>query len=122
MRTRETDDAVAEVVRRMYAAYPDSDQFDQYLHPQITIWESDQPGPRIGLAELQALRDRRRQSAAEAVTARLSVEDILVDRWSDGAAVARYLLHADTPTMRTSFRVTDVFDGLQIVHHHAEQL
>lgn len=132
-RVRETDGAVADAVRRMYAAYPDSAQFDRHLHPDITIWESDQPGPWIGLAELTALRDRRRADVVDAPSARLWVDDLLVDRWIEQAAVARYVLHADTPDGHSSFRVTDVLerdpsasttggDGWRIVHHHAEQV
>lgn len=57
---------------------------------------------------------------------RSSVQDLLVDRWSEDAAVARYLLRATLPDRETDFRVTDVWDfaagGWRIVHHHAEQL
>lgn len=122
MRIRETEGEIADVVRQMYASYPDEERFDRHLHPQITIWESDQPGPWIGLPELAALRGRRRSAGVAAAQARLWVEDLLVDRWADQAAVARYVLHAESAEGSTSFRVTDVFDGLQIVHHHAEQL
>jgi hypothetical protein len=122
-RTRETTGTVADCVRQMYASYGDPARFDRHLHPEITIWESDQPGPLIGLAELDLLRGRR-----DAGTPRpeLLVEDLLVDRWHDVAAVARYVLRARMHGGDTTFRVTDVWDlaegGWQIVHHHAEQV
>jgi hypothetical protein len=124
-RTRETTGDVVDGVRQMYAAYGDPASFDRHLHPDITIWESDQPGPRLGLPELNALRSRR--VPAEQVTApRLSVEDLLVDRWGRVAAVARYVLRASTGRGDALFRVTDVWDfggqGWQIVHHHAEEV
>lgn len=72
-------------------------------------------------ARLAALRDRRR-AGEPAPTARLWVEHLLVDRWPGQAAVARYVLCAETPAGCSSFRVTDVLDGLRIVHHHAEQI
>ena len=125
VRSRESDGPVAEGVRAMYAAYPDPTAFDVHLHPQITIWESDQPGPLIGLDELTALRDRR-SPHDDAPRPRLSVEDLLVDRWGSTAAVARYVLRATAPDGELTFRVSDVWDGAgarwQIVHHHAEQL
>lgn len=123
-RTRESDGPVAEAVRAMYAVYPDPTAFDVHLHPQITIWETDQPGPLIGLGELNALRGRRAPGDA-APRPSLSVEDLLVDRWGTTAAVARYVLRASAPDGELTFRVSDVWDGTggrwQIVHHHAEQ-
>lgn len=122
-RVRESDGPVTDAVRAMYAAYPDSAVFDQHLHPEITIWESDQPGPRIGLPELTALRGNR--SADRQAHPTLSVEDLLVDRWGDTAAVARYVLRATGAGQDGAFRVTDVWDHAdrwQIVHHHAEAL
>jgi hypothetical protein len=123
-RIRETEGEVADAVRAMYAAYPDSERFDEHLHPSITIWESDQPGPRIGLDELTRLRGRRVPDD-DAPRPTLSVEDLLVDRWDSTAAVARYVLRATGTGADTAFRVTDVWDHAerwQIVHHHAEEL
>lgn len=123
-RTRETDGAVADAVRAMYAAYPDSARFDEHLHPDITIWESDQPGPWIGLDQLTALRGRR-VPEDDAPRPTLAVEELLVDRWGETAAVARYVLHATGAGPESQFRVTDVWhcaERWQIVHHHAEAL
>jgi hypothetical protein len=107
----------------MYASYGEPARFDRHLHPEITIWESDQPGPLFGLPELDRLRGRRDSGTSRP---ELSVEDLLVDRWQDVAAVARYVLRARASGADTTFRVTDVFhlaDGdWQIVHHHAEQV
>lgn len=128
-RIRERDGEVADAVRSLYATYPDAQSFDRHLHPDITIWESDQPGPWMGLTELAELRTQRRVLSAGSETPRLSVERLLVDRWGGepgGAAVARYVLRADTAESIVEFRVTDVWnrgpDGWQIVHHHAEQI
>jgi hypothetical protein len=126
-RVRETEGAVVDAVRAMYAAYPDSARFDEHLHPDITIWETDQPGDWIGLPELTELRNSRRADTAGSPAAWLSVDRLLVDRWGENAAVARYVLHADAGGEQTAFRVTDVWDtdgagGWRIVHHHAEQL
>ncbi|MGH3588404.1 MAG: DUF4440 domain-containing protein [Pseudonocardia sp.] len=122
-RTRETGGDVAEGVRRMYRALGDPAGFDRHLHPDITIWESDQPGPPIGLPELDALRARRR-SGDGAPPPQVSVEDLLVDRWGQVAAVARYVLRAAGEGGDAQFRVTDVWEhgerGWRIVHHHAE--
>ncbi len=124
-RIRETDGVVAASVRQLYAALPDPDRFDEHLDAEVTIWETDQPGGRIGRAELNRLRGRRRPDAS-AVLPQLTVADLLVDRWGDTVAVARYELQADDGRRHQVFRVTDVWesDGARwrIVHHHAEQL
>jgi hypothetical protein len=123
-RTRETTGGVADCVKQMYASYGEPARFDSHLHPEITIWESDQPGPLIGLPELDRLRGRR--DAGTEPRPQLLVEDLLVDRWGDIAAVARYVLRARTAAGDTTFRVTDVCDLVEgswkIVHHHAEQV
>jgi len=125
-RVRETAGDVESAVRQMYAALGDPARFDRFLHDDITIWETDQPGQRIGLDELQALR-RRRSAASprtESALPRIEIDDLLVDRWGDVAAVARYVLRARTGSGVEEFRVTDVWDhdrqGWRIVHHHAE--
>ncbi|WP_029136354.1 hypothetical protein [Nakamurella lactea] len=129
-RVRESDGEIADAVRAMYAAYPEPARFDLHLHPAITIWETDQPGDRIGLPELTELRRRRRAvepepgGSSNAVPV-LSVEDLLIDRWGDTAAVARYVLRATGTGEESAFRVTDVWDRAEtwrIVHHHAEAL
>lgn len=121
-RTRETTGVVTDAVRQMYEAYGDPARFDAHLHPDITIWESDQPGGMLSLPELDQLRDRRDDDAAP--RPELLVEELLVDRWTNVAAVARYVLRARGPSGDTTFRVTDVWDlapsRSRIVHHHAE--
>lgn len=119
---------VADAVREMYSSYGDPARFDRFLHGDITIWESDQPGPLLGLAELDSLRRGRSAELAETSGTRptLAVTDLLVDRWGQVAAVARYLLSAHSRDGVEEFRVTDVLqhesDGWRIVHHHAEAL
>ena len=124
-RVRETTGEVEAAVRQMYAGLGDPARFDRFLHDDITIWESDQPGARIDLAELQSLRQRRRDAAdPSGPRPEVAVEDLLVDRWGDVAAVARYVLSARVDDEVEEFRVTDVWhhdhEGWRIVHHHAE--
>jgi hypothetical protein len=122
-RVREATGEVAAAVREMYSAYGEPARFDRFLHGDITIWESDRPGPWFGLPELDALRDRRTSDASSARPT-LAVDDLLVDRWGQVAAVARYVLSAHSEGGVEEFRVTDVWhrggDGWRIVHHHAE--
>jgi hypothetical protein len=134
-RIRETDGEVLAATRAMYAAYGDRPGFDAHLHPDVTIWESDQPGGLIGLPELDALRDNR-SPAPDAPPPVLSVLQAVVDRWGQDVAVIRYLLRAEVAGAVTEFRVTDVLAGggvdgpggegsqvsWRIVHHHAEHL
>ena len=75
-RTRETTGGVADCVTQMYASYGEPARFDSHLHPEITIWESDQPGPLIGLLELDRLRGAR--DAGTEPRPQLLVEDLLL--------------------------------------------
>ncbi len=122
-RVRETTGEVEAAVRQMYASYGRPADFDRFLHPDITIWESDQPGRWIDLPALDALRGQR-AGADAGPRPELAVDDVLVDRWGEVGAVARYVLSARTADGREQFRVTDVWhhepDGWRIVHHHAE--
>ncbi len=121
-RVREHDGTVVDVIHRLYSAYGERAAFDSHLHPEITIWETDRPAGLIGLAELDALRDQR--TAEVSSLPRLDVGDVVVDRWGDDVAVARYALRARSDTGTTTFRVTDVLtsvhDAWRIVHHHSE--
>jgi hypothetical protein len=118
-------DEVAGTLRALYRQLGNRPAFDAYLHPDITIWESDAP-ELIGLAGLDALRDERAaRGASGPVPAWVRPEQIRVDRW-DESAVARFVLRAhheggDDET----YRVTDVLRlderGWRIVHHHAER-
>lgn len=119
--------AVAQHIKRLYAALGDRERFDSHLDPQITIWESDADRMLIGLDELDRLRDERASRSIEDVQS-LSVtpEKLHVEVWDD-TSMARYLLIARRPGSSTTdqrFRVTDVLrrrDGRwRIVHHHAE--
>ncbi len=49
-------DEVAGTLRALYRQLGNRPAFDSYLHPDITIWESDAP-ELIGLAGLDALRE-----------------------------------------------------------------
>ncbi|MBM7518535.1 nuclear transport factor 2 family protein [Nocardioides nitrophenolicus] len=130
---RETDGEIVRATRAMYARLGDRAGFDAHLHPDVTIWESDQPGGLIGLAELDALRDRRTSAPGEPAAPVapagpppvVEVRDPVVDRWQE-TAVIRYVLHAEAADGESSFRVTDVLQrhGQEwlIVHHHAEQV
>lgn len=129
-RIRETGGELLAATREMYASYGDRQAFDGHLHPEVTIWESDQPGPLVGLPELDALRDSR-ASSSDVPRPVLAVLNPVIDRWGD-VAVIRYLLRAEVAGAVTEFRVTDVLDGSsdgvrgagpqwRIVHHHAEQ-
>ena len=137
-RIREFDGGVVAATRAMYASLGDRAGFDAHLHPEVTIWETDQPAGLIGLAELDALRDRRAPEPG-APPPVLSVVDPVVDRLGDLFAVIRYVLRAEVDEAVTTFRVTDVLvggdpdaggpggsgagaAGWRIVHHHAERV
>lgn len=136
-RIRETDGDIVAATRAMYAAYGDRSAFDDHLHADVTIWESDQPDNLMDLSDLDALRDSRSEASA-GTRPTLTVHHAVVDRWADTAAVIRYVLRADSAGTVMQFRVTDVLvgpdrldpddgsarsaAGWRIVHHHAEQL
>lgn len=118
-------DEVAGTLRALYRELGNRPAFDAFLHPDITIWESDAPD-LFTLAGLDALRDERAAAGSGGPTpAWVRPEQIRVDRWED-SAVARFVLraHHEGGTDET-YRVTDVLrrdqSGWRIVHHHAER-
>ena len=118
---------VATVIEELYAALGNRPAFDQHLHTEVTIWESDAETMLTGLAELDRLRDLRAAGArSDAEPPRVTPESMHIDIWGD-TAVARYLLHvehAEATSADSFFRVTDVLrredERWLIVHHHAE--
>jgi ketosteroid isomerase-like protein len=126
--TAQDEDAVASVILRLYRALGDRPAFDDHLHEDITIWESDADDMLHGTAQLDDLRDRRAAIAADsAAPVSVAPESITIDVWGD-SAVARYVLKAvyDAGTEDECFRVTDVLRRIDgrwlIVHHHSESL
>jgi len=127
--TVQGEDAVAAVIEQLYRALGDRPAFDDHLHEDITVWESDADHMLHGTAQLDDLRDRRAAAAADSpAPVSVAPESIEVDVWGD-TAVARYVLRAvyeDSVTQDQSFRVTDVLrrigDRWVIAHHHSESL
>lgn len=127
--TVQGEDAVVAVIEQLYEALGDRPAFDDHLHEDITIWESDADHMLHGTAQLDHLRDRRAAAAAgSAPSVSVAPHSLEVDVWGD-TAVARYVLKAvyqDGAVQDKSFRVTDVLrrdgDRWLIMHHHSESL
>ncbi len=123
-RMRTSEGEIVALTRAGYDHLGNRAAFDAHLHPDITIWESDQSGGLMRLDGLNALRDRR---ATDESTQRPMIEvvDPVVDSWGD-AAVIRYVLHAVQGDVEAFHRVTNVLtkdeSGWRVVHHHAEHL
>ncbi|MEV6521753.1 nuclear transport factor 2 family protein [Longispora sp. NPDC051575] len=120
-----TEPTIADTVHALYRALGDRPAFDAHLHPDLTMWETDAPDLLRGLADLDALRDRRAPAVDAVPPVSVAPEDLLIEEWDD-TGLARYVLraaYAGRPD--TLFRVTDVFrrdgSGWRIVHHHAEE-
>ena len=120
-RQRRSDGPAVESLQAMYAALGQP-AFDEHLHPEITLWEPDRPGPLFGRQELDRLRAARRASGGIPPDLRLVLEDVVVDQWDDQVAVVRYRL-TDANDRREGSRCTDVLTndegGWRIVHRHS---
>ena len=121
-RIRRHDGPVVDSIRAMYAELGRR-QFDDHLHPDITLWEPDRPGQLFGMRELDVLRAERRASPEFPAELHLVLEDVVVDQWGDHAAVVRYRLIDDADRSLQS-RCTDVLThdadhGWRIVHRHS---
>ncbi|GAB3932691.1 nuclear transport factor 2 family protein [Micromonospora vulcania] len=120
-----TTDELTTLISDLYRSLGDRPAFDAYLHPDLTIWESDADALLSGLAALDDLRDRRATAASGPPPVAVAPEQFRADAWEDTGLV-RYVLRAryggDRPD--ECFRVTDVLrrEGAtwRIVHHHAE--
>lgn len=120
---REHEGPVHEVLREMYAALGDTAAFDRHLAPSLTLWEEDRPGALLDREELNALRQGRAEQRKGSGTVKVQMEDVVVDRWPQVAAVARYVLVGRSAGQELRFRCTDVLthdrEGWRIVHRHS---
>lgn len=101
--------AVWDAMRAVYAGFlsGDSAAADAHLHPDVTIWDSAEPGLVRGLGELRELRGRRRARPDPACSdhadsgpagsdsgprvVAIEATEPVVDVWGD-TAVLRHLL------------------------------
>jgi hypothetical protein len=106
---REHEGPIHEALEQMYAALGDRPAFNRHLHPSLTLWEDDAPGPLMDRDGLDRLRDSRGQRRDPDADLSVHPEDVLVDRWPGVAAVARYVLVARSGATEGRYRCTDVF-------------
>lgn len=120
---REHTGPVHQVLKDMYAALGNRSIFDSHLHPSLTLWEEDRAGALLDLAGLDSLRDAREQEREQNAGVSVSLEDVLVDRWPDVAAVARYVLVGRSGDQESRYRCTDVLTCTagewRLVHRHS---
>lgn len=85
--------AVWDAMRAVYAAFlrGDGAAADLHLHPDVTIWDSAEPGLVRGLDQLQGLRSRRPPPGTGVTVADIEASDPVVDVWGD-TALLRHLL------------------------------
>ncbi len=86
---REVWDAMRAVYRGFLEG--DSAAADLHLHPDVTIWDSAEPGLVRGLDQLQVLRSRRPPPGSGVTVAAIDATDPVVDVWGD-TALLRHLL------------------------------
>lgn len=115
-----------EFIQALYASLGDRQGFDQHLHPEVLMWESDAPELLRGLADLDDLRDLRSERHTGPAPLWVRPEILAVQHWGK-VGVIRYELRAHYGSARTDdvFRVTDVVekaDRWRIVHHHAQKM
>jgi ketosteroid isomerase-like protein len=99
---------------------------DALMHPDVTIWDSDEPAMAHGLAELQKLRAARPSAADARQVSALDATEPVIDVWGDTALV-RHLLRVsfsagpDQVVRNTS--VWRLVDGRWLaVHNHEDVL
>ena len=114
-------------VQEMYAAHIAGDRGPsaRYLHPDMTLWDSDEVPLVHGTAGLEALRDRRPQGPdAPRVTA-IEAVDPVIDVWGD-VALCRHVLvvHSTGGAPPQTVRNTGVWrrhaDGWKLAHNHED--
>ena len=126
---------VVSVVENLYRLASGPNPDDRYLHPRVTVWESDIGRMLEGAAEADVLHaERAARTVGSPVPVSVTPEDVRAEVWDD-TAVATYVLRVAYPEPAAGryYRVTDVLrraaggdtsagPGWQIMHHHAEAL
>lgn len=123
--TRDSD-AIAEVVRGMFAAFAAGDPgaVEAALHAECTVWDVFTPDLIRGAAARAEFHEADQRQARERGALTYHLHDPLVDVWGD-TAVARYLIefaYAPPRALSGTIRITDVLrrsgSTWSIVHHH----
>ena len=117
--------------RDIYAGFLAGDRarIDSHLHPDATMWDTDEPELIRGAAELTALRERRPAGddpAAGTAVVALDAVDPVIDVWGD-VALARHWVtvrFAGDATPPQDVRVTTVWRRVAgrwlAVHNHED--
>jgi ketosteroid isomerase-like protein len=126
----EDQEAVWRAMNRIYELFllGDSTAVDALMHPDVTIWDSEEPAMATGLVELQAVRTRRPVDPGAPKVIAIEASDPVIDVRGD-IALVRHLLTVqfspdDVPDQHV--RNTSVWrrvDGQWLaVHNHEDVL
>jgi ketosteroid isomerase-like protein len=100
----EDQEAVWQSMTRIYDLFltGDSAAVDLLMHPDVTIWDSEEPVMASGLAELRAIRTRRPVDPGAPKVVAIEATNPVIDVWGDIALVRH--------VMRVRFSPDDVPD------------
>jgi ketosteroid isomerase-like protein len=100
----EDQEAVWASMTRIYELFMagDSASVDTLMHPDVTIWDSDEPAMATGLTELRAIRARRPVDPDAPKVVAIEATDPVIEVWGDIALVRH--------VMRVRFSPEDVPD------------
>lgn len=120
-----------EVWYRMRAVYAgflagDTEGVDRLMHPDVTIWDSAEPGLARGMDELQAIRARRPRDPDAPKVVAIDATDPVIDVWGD-IALVRHLLEVrfstgDVERVRNTSVWQRVAGEWLAVHNHEDVL
>lgn len=119
----EDEQAVWDAMRAVYAAVLEGDSAgaDVHLHPEVTIWDSEETALVRGLDGLAALRARRPVEGEQLIA--LEASDPVINVWGD-IALLRHILTVRLQERRQVVRNTSVWrrtDGRwRAVHNHED--
>jgi ketosteroid isomerase-like protein len=85
----EDQEAVWQSMTRIYELFlaGDSASVDLLMHPDVTIWDSEEPTMASGLAELRKIRARRPVDPAAPKVVAIEATNPVIDVWGDTALV-----------------------------------
>lgn len=115
-------------VQEMYDAHIAGDRAPsaRHLHPDLTLWDSEEIPLVHGTAGLEAVRDRRPSGPGAPTVSAIEARDPVIDVWGD-TAVCRHVLtvhFADDAVPPQTVRNTGVWrrfdDRWLLVHNHED--
>ena len=129
MTDQEVKDYIWNGVLDMYAGFisQDRERIDQYIHKDVTLWDSTERNLAFGMKGLNGVRARRPKEDNGPKVTRIDAIEPVIDIYGDFAICRHYLIvNFDQGQPPQEVRNTGIWrsfpEGWRIIHNHEDEL